>query len=197
MNIIVLGDSIAWGAFDKEKGGWVERLKTFLFNYDCFVYNCSVSGDTSTDVLFRMHNELMARKDDEEGTGIIIAIGANDCGFDNDGIPETTPEAFIDNIQKIYVRAKSFTNNILFVGLTGIDDKRTSPVHWDDNLNYGDESAREYNEELSKFCLRHKIPFADVVELDKNDTVDGCHPNEITHEKIFLLIKEYVKPWYE
>jgi lysophospholipase L1-like esterase len=27
VKILVFGDSIAWGAFDLEKGGWVEKIK--------------------------------------------------------------------------------------------------------------------------------------------------------------------------
>ena len=55
VKILVFGDSVAWGAFDNEKGGWVERLKThFLQNYEehrIGVYNFSVSSNDTRDVL--------------------------------------------------------------------------------------------------------------------------------------------------
>ena len=47
MTICVFGDSITWGASDYEKGGWVERLKTYLMKNknDVDVYNLGVSGE--------------------------------------------------------------------------------------------------------------------------------------------------------
>jgi len=196
MNIIVLGDSIAWGAFDEQKGGWVERLKTHLFKHDCFVYNCSVSGDTSKDLLCRMAIEIKARKDENEETGIIIAIGANDCGFDNTKkIVATLPE-YYDNIKEIYNYAKSHTKNILFVGLTPVDDKRSQPVHWDENLNYNTAHTKQYNDALKQFCDNNKIMYVSLIDLKAYDFVDGVHPNEAVHEQIFLRVKDKIKNWY-
>ena len=58
MEIIVFGDSIAYGAWDKE-GGWVQRLRKILdvktlSNPDQFylVYNLSIDG-ADTELLLK------------------------------------------------------------------------------------------------------------------------------------------------
>lgn len=197
MNIIVLGDSIAWGAFDEQKGGWVERLKTHLFKHDCFVYNCSVSGDTSADLLCRMAIEIKARKDKNEDLGIIIAIGANDCGFDNTKKLAATLPTYHEHINEMYKYAKNHTDNILFVGLTQVDDKRTQPVHWDENLNYNNEHTKQYNDALKQVCVLNKIMYVSLIDLKSNNFVDGVHPNKTTHQQIFLRVKAKIKQWYK
>ncbi|MCK5416236.1 hypothetical protein KAI92_02295 [Candidatus Parcubacteria bacterium] len=49
--ILVFGDSIAWGAFDCDYGGWVERLKIkYLKTYKkegLGVYNLSISSNNT------------------------------------------------------------------------------------------------------------------------------------------------------
>ena len=71
MVITVFGDSVAWGAFDEKKGGWVDRFK--LHHSDC-VYNLGVSGDKSFDLLKRFQVECVARKPNV----IFFAVGIND-----------------------------------------------------------------------------------------------------------------------
>ena len=55
--IFIFGDSIAYGAWDPA-GGWVERLRQWLFvttrdeyNLGTFLYNLSIVGDTTADLL--------------------------------------------------------------------------------------------------------------------------------------------------
>ena len=57
--ICIFGDSIAWGASDLEFGGWVARLRNYLETekYDSSIYNCSISGDSTQDLLKRFSNE--------------------------------------------------------------------------------------------------------------------------------------------
>jgi hypothetical protein len=66
--IFLFGDSIAYGAWDPE-GGWVERLRQWLFvttrdeyNLGTFLYNLSIVGDTTTDLLKRFTTEIEARQ---------------------------------------------------------------------------------------------------------------------------------------
>jgi len=74
--ICIFGASTTWGAWDKEKGGWVNRLRLFFDkNYDNVdVYNLGVSGDTSNGLLKRFKIECEAR----EPTIILISMGEND-----------------------------------------------------------------------------------------------------------------------
>ena len=85
MNILVFGDSIAYGANDLELGGWVNRLGLHLdkkYDYDYNVFNFGVSGEITTEVLARFDSECKARcgKQGNE-TVIIFAIGINDTSM--------------------------------------------------------------------------------------------------------------------
>ena len=77
--ILVFGDSIARGAVDLEKGGWVERLRIYFVNNskDKSVYNLGISGDTTENLLKRFMNECKVR----EPEIIIFAIGVNDSAI--------------------------------------------------------------------------------------------------------------------
>jgi lysophospholipase L1-like esterase len=197
MNIIVFGDSIAWGAFDHEKGGWVERLKSYLFDYECFVYNCSVSGNTSADIHMRMGNEINSRIDKGEEIGIIIAVGANDCGFDNEKNLKIYSDDFESILNLILSKAKAVTKNICFVGLTPIDDSKTNPVSWDSNLNYSDSYTKTYNDIIKSFCQKNNVLFADVRDrIKKEELPDGCHLYSSAHEKICDIVRGKIAEWY-
>ncbi len=84
MNICVFGDSIVWGAYDPENGGWATLLRNYFESADSppyfreagdvEVYNCGVSGDKTEDLLKRFEVEAQAR----EPNLIIFAIGIND-----------------------------------------------------------------------------------------------------------------------
>ena len=89
--ILVFGDSVAWGAWDKE-GGWVARLRKLVdertlstpefHNVDFFmVYNLGVSGDTSKWLLKRFEPGVKQRLKEKDKTIIIIAIGKTILAF--------------------------------------------------------------------------------------------------------------------
>ena len=77
-SICIFGDSIVWGAADTEKQGWVNRLAIYCSNnldYNCFIYNLGIPGETTTGLLKRLELESSARMP----TKIVIAIGTNDA----------------------------------------------------------------------------------------------------------------------
>ena len=83
--ILIYGDSITYGAWDTEQGGWVARLRKFLDNkadedekYYYLVYNLGISGNNSTDILSRFEFEAKQRVREEGETIIIFALGTND-----------------------------------------------------------------------------------------------------------------------
>ena len=60
--LCVFGDSITWGAWDVEKGGWVNRLRLFIDkeNLNYRVFNCGVGGDTTKELVARVSSEMAA-----------------------------------------------------------------------------------------------------------------------------------------
>ena len=82
--ICVFGDSTAWGAWDKEKGGWVNRLWLYCAEKAndenlTEIYNLSISGGTTETILARFENEARVRHAD----ALIFQTGANDSSDKN------------------------------------------------------------------------------------------------------------------
>ena len=131
--ILIFGDSIAWGAFDSENGGWVNRLKLYMWSKDDIdVYNLGISGNKTPNLLERFESDIKSRI--EEGLEVIImfAIGINDSYFlhsKNDNV--TKFDDFKKNIGKLIILAKKFSSKIIFVGLNPIDEIKTTPIPWD------------------------------------------------------------------
>jgi len=123
--ILIFGDSIAYGAWDKE-GGWVQRLRKFLdeknltdSDFYCRVYNLGISGNSSKNLLERFEFETKQRLKESEETIIVFAIGINDSYFVHSENSHRVPiNKFKENIQKLTDLAKKFSSKIIFVGLT-------------------------------------------------------------------------------
>ncbi len=135
---LVFGDSIVYGAWDKE-GGWVQRLRKFLEEKqeDVLVYNLGVSGDTTDSLLERFQAEAKARLKDSEGV-IIISIGVNDSHlFKNKNCVPL--EKFQQNIKRLVSLSKEISSKVIFVGLTPVDETKTTPIPWDKDRFYKNE----------------------------------------------------------
>lgn len=134
-NICIFGDSIIWGAFDTEKGGWANRLKIFLEKEfrDVAVYNLGISGDITDDVLERFESESRAR----EANVLVFAIGINDSQYikskDN---PHTPLEKFKNNLKDLIAKSRAFTDKIVFIGFADIDESKTMPIPWRPDTYY-------------------------------------------------------------
>lgn len=192
-SICIFGDSATWGAWDKEMGGWANRLRLFIDNNnfnDGFVYNLGVSGDTTEQLLKRLDKEMEAR----EPNIIIFSIGENDSiDLENAGNNLVPLEKFEANLNKLIDKAKKTTNRILFLGLAPIDEKKTTPVLWDDEAFYKTANIENYDKKLMEAADKNKVEYIRVFgALEKKDLSDGLHPNESGHEKIFLKVKNFL-----
>jgi len=185
--ILIFGDSITYGAFDK-KGGWVERLKEKLMGKDILVYNLGVSGDTTIDLLDRFENETRARYDND--TTLILEIGINDSYHS-----DITPEMFENNIQELIKKAKKYSKKIVFLGLTPVDESKTNPLPWNKNAFYKNNKIQKYDNIIKEVCKRNSIHFIEISNnFAKTDYKillhDGLHPNTKGHEKIFEIVSK-------
>jgi len=192
--ICVFGASITWGAFDDEKGGWVERLKTYFWKSDNDFYNLGISGDKSTDLLKRFKAECKAR----EPNVILISIGINDSQYINDrNNPRTPIGEFKDNIQKLIEIGQAFTGKIIFVGLNPVDESKTMPIPWSPEKYYTNENIQEYNNVVKSICEENNLSFIEIfdnwMKSDyKNLLEDGLHPNSKGHKKIFETVNDFL-----
>jgi len=191
-SICVFGDSTAWGAWDLEKGGWVNRLWFHVAKRkdDDYVevYNCSVSGGTTDTILERFESEAKIRSAD----ALIFQTGGNDASYGNaPGNYLVSPEKFKENLEEIIKRAKKITENIIFMDLKNCDESKTMPVSWAD-IYYTNENIKKYSAIMQDVCQENNIIFLDMNPLDNNDFDDGLHPNAKGHEKVFFQVRDFL-----
>ncbi len=190
--ICIFGDSIAFGANDFEKGGWADQLKVYLRKKNFITtYNLGVSGDNSDDLLERLEAECIAR----EPNVILIAIGTNDSQYVHSKNNHRISLAkFQENLAALMKKTKLFTEKVVFVGLTKVDESKTMPIPWNPIAYYDDENIKLYNSAIENFCQKNKILFIPMLDaLKKDDFEDGLHPNSKGHAKMFKRLKSFLE----
>ena len=190
MSICVFGDSTAWGAWDEEKGGWVNRLRLSLEykNYEPQVYNLAIDGDTSEGVRERFEAEAALR----EAGIVIIAIGANDSGTDEGGNFFISAAQFEDNLRALANTANKLGYVMVFLDFENIDESKTNPVSWA-NVYYSEEDLDKYSAIMKTVAEESNIYFCSIRGLLTNeDLADGLHPNESGHAKIAETVEKYL-----
>ncbi len=200
--ILIFGDSIAYGEYDT-KGGWAQRLRNFLHkkasgDSDYFsVYNLGVNrGDTTNDLLKRFSAETKARI--EKKPVFIFSIGINDSTLlYNKKVSKNLPWVdlvhFKTNLKNLIKKARHFSDKIIFIGLTPIDESKTTPVPWRLELSYKKERVKKYDAAIKKICKEKKVEYIGLFnKLEITDLKDGLHPNSQGHQKLFEFIKDFL-----
>lgn len=203
-NILVFGDSISYGFYD-EKGGWVDRLKITLLElsrkeklpHDLKVYNLGISGDTTDDLLEHFECEVKPRDWESQETIIIFAFGVNDSII-IDGNQKVPQKRFSDNVSTLIKTARKYSDKILFVGPIPVGEAKVSPMPWSTIEYCKNEKISEYNNILKNLCKDNKLTFLDMFgrwkKLDYESLLDdGLHPNTKGHERIYEIVKKYLK----
>ncbi len=190
--LCIFGDSIVRGKFDFKEGGWAERIRRVLEDVEereWSVYVLGVSNDTTTSLLKRIQVEIEARKPEV----IMIAIGVNDARYIETADHLETPlPAFRENLKKILDIARGFTQDVIFLGITQVDESKTMPIPWRTDLYYTEKNVAMYNDALEAFCKKHSVDFIPVFDLiTKDDLPDGLHPNPEGHAKIAKKMLKY------
>lgn len=203
MRIIVFGDSIAYGAWDKE-GGWVARLRKFLDkitmtdpDFYCIVYNCGIPGNTTKELLKRFDFETKQRLTKEDEAIFIFEIGANDAQFNlKKKVNAVKQEDFRKNIKKLIKKAKKFSSKTIFLSIKPVDEKRAIVVPWMPEISYQNKYIQQYNQIIKEECEKNKVHFIDLfetmLEFPKNLLEDGIHPNSKGHELIYQTVKKFL-----
>jgi lysophospholipase L1-like esterase len=200
MNICIFGDSITWGASDYEKSGWVERLKSYCMESckDIAIYNLGISGDNTNNLLRRFKAEAETR----EPNLIIFAIGINDSLYiQTKGNHSVDLGRFKSNLSELVKIAQKITDNIMFVGITRVDESKTMPRPWGVSERYYDnKSVEEYDTVIREFCGENGLEYIDMKGIIKIDDIeDGLHPNSRRHEKMFRAVlktlNKFLRTW--
>lgn len=157
-----------------------------------YVYNLGIPGDNSKYLLERLENEILSRWEEEDGELIvIIAIGVNDSQYIlSDKKCRTGINDFRKNLKGFLKIIRKFTNRIIFLGLTNINEKITASY---DEKTYKNEYISDYNSIIENFCENNRLFFIPMFGLLKDsDLEDRLHPNSQGHEKIFQKVKNFL-----
>ena len=200
----IFGDSITYGAWDFDEGGWANRFRKFLDKKNLvstknyfLVYNLGIDGDGTADLLKRIDEESRYRF---QGTGIesraiIFAIGTNDSCYQGTKNNVATPlNLFENNLSEVIKKARNFTSEIIFIGIAKGNDKDTAPLKSSTSGKcYDKENIIIYNNIIKKICKKEGVLFVDILNnMADEDFYDGLHPNSKGHQKISETLKDFL-----
>ena len=193
--ITVFGDSITYGAWDKENGGWVNRLRLMLENNtDNFyhIFNLGIPGETTTGVNSQFNYEYGYRFHPGFTNILVFAIGINDSlvGFGQNSVPL---DIFKNNINSLIEKSKKYTNHIAFVGLTRVDGDIIPQEPHPLMSTFINSEIDKYDKALKDICKSQSVQYIDVHNVvDTTELSDGLHPDNIGHQKLAEKIYETI-----
>ncbi|HZY94085.1 MAG TPA: GDSL-type esterase/lipase family protein [Candidatus Bathyarchaeia archaeon] len=185
--VIVFGDSVAMGLWD-ERGGWPERLWD---GHSRIVYNLGVDGNTSEDVKNRFSLEAKSRGANKNSV-IIFAVGINDSSRMN-GENRVKLAKYMSNMERLIDQAKGqFTEKILCVGLTRIDESKTDPFILEKTISFFAADQNAYDSALRTVCDRKGVSYVSLknLKLENHLSDDGVHPLSSGHAIIAKRVLE-------
>ena len=198
MNILVFGDSIAYGKWD-EQGGWVQRLRKYIdkkYNLidepkSWLVYNLGIPGDLAVRLPERLTIELSQRFFNEE-TLVIFAIGINDSCANNWMSGKLTPDdEFKTAIQQSITIAKQYNCKICGIGLTPINESKSK------GRLFNNKDVERFEDMLAEVYSEMNIPMLRLLGQLKTSQfdrllVDAVHPNSTGHQILFEKVKGFL-----
>jgi len=202
--IFIFGDSLSYGKWDTETSGWAGRLRRHLDEkvmdgkgyFETF--NFGLPGDFSGGLLRRFESDLKPRFRDGEDIVIVFQIGINDTQFVSAaGQVRTSNEEFAGNLKNLIGIAQKYTQKIVFIGLTPVNEEQTLTVPWYHDDYYKNNWIKEYNEVMKSAAKEkgaHFLGLFDKLSEKRyfENLVDGLHPNSKGHERLFRIIRDFL-----
>ncbi len=194
MRILVFGDSIAWGAFDTEKGGWVDRLKQYIMKPGVYdeVFNLCDPGSTTElipNYLEQVCSTIIRKK--KKQNAIILSVGINDSQVSRaTSEPRTHLKQFKKNMESMIRIALKFVDTVIVIGLIPVNEKKVNS--WLYEIDYKNEVIVQYNTVLKDLAKKYGAHFITMTKLNTNMLYDGLHPNTKGHQKIFEIVRDYL-----
>jgi lysophospholipase L1-like esterase len=198
MRILVFGDSIAYGCWDPE-GGWVERLrrdymmreeKDGFNDTQPLLFNLGIPGEMAEGVVKRLALETRARKWLGEELMILVAVGINDTMIYK-GVEANSTELFEGELRRITAAARQFSDKVVFVGLTAVEEKVCNTK----DICYQNDRIALFEQTLRRIGEEYTVPVVEVFEhFQKTDGLlaDGLHPNGDGHKFIAGAVRPYI-----
>lgn len=199
-NILIFGASIVHGV-GAAKSGWADQIKQHFHAemygpdgtgdgyYD--VYELGIPGGSLPDLLARFEDELRARVGSATHNDIyvVFSAGTNDSKWHRDTAQHLfSADDFAANVHAFIHLAKEYTDNILAVGVTPIDESQF-PLENGQRL-LSNERIRSFEQALQRTCEDEDVQFVPIFDRVPGDWTqaylgrDGVHPTDAGHEWI-------------
>ena len=205
MDIYCFGDSITFGDYDAERGGWVDRLKADGMarsvasgQEDGAVVNLGIGGETTGMMRSRLTSELEARLDAGARSLVVLAYGANDAA-DLDGRFRVPQEEYVENLSWAIDEARRLRCEVWLMNVTPVAPAADGIRNASGRLRSNAVVAR-YNAALEVLSQRKSVELLDVNgafprdELASLFVADGVHPNAEGHARICARVRERLAP---
>ncbi len=186
-NILIFGDSISTGKGVAKDKSWPVLLGKHFDKqnrYSPLVHNLSFPGESTKEVVKRFPFEVKTRVKKGSKTSVIFAVGINDAKcVEKETNPSTTEEVFKENIGFLIRSAQEYADDIAFVGLSSVDEKKTLPAG---SIYFSNERIARYSHMIKDVCDESGVLFIDL-EKDFNTNFlaeDGIHLNNLGHQMI-------------
>ncbi|MDQ2973741.1 MAG: GDSL-type esterase/lipase family protein [bacterium] len=207
MRIIVFGDSIAEGLYDGH-GGWVSRLagaenSKSVKNIEAeknWVINASIKANTLEGVMERFAKEYEVRVKPDDKSLVLLAIGINDAAL-RDNLVLTDEFEFAEKYGKLIEMAYDYTDNVLAVGLTAVDEEISENLkHLFADKTYPNNRINLFEDCIKQVCFDKSVPFLPIHDdflktLTRTPHLlspDGLHPGDNGHKYIFERVSAAV-----
>lgn len=118
--------------------------------------------------------------------------------INNKNAVQIEKEKFKKNILKLMKLSKQFSNKIIFIGLTPVEESKMTLIDSSQGeISYRNDYIEKYNAIIREVCREKNIYFIEVFDEWKKIKYkkllkDGLHPNSNGHKKIFEAVKEFL-----
>ena len=182
MNIVITGDSFVEGV-GVSSGGWAQMLADRTKELAVSIFG--IGGQTSQDLMKRIAGEIGS-----ETAVVIISIGVNDSRIRPSLRRNEVPiDQFEDNVEKAICAVLEHGASCLVVGLTTVDEARTSPFK-EDKI-YQNKSIAAYDEVLRLKSHELNVGYVTVPSIadEQGALADGLHPSDVGHNRILSVVE--------
>lgn len=190
-NIILFGDSIAFGDQVKFNYSWARML---LNNKKIGVVNHAVRGFSTINYEKNFEDLLKSSLNKNSKNIVLIALGINDSVLIKNK-EYVSLEKYEQLLTKFVNFAKKYVDDIVLIGLTSCDEKRTCPISWSEvDTRYKNDRIIKYDNLLMDIARKKCVGYIRLMDIIKPElTVDGLHPNYKCHKKLYDIISEYIE----
>lgn len=207
-HILIFGASTVHGVGAAQ--GWADRLKAKLHGemftsggqraYE--IYELGISATSLQDMQARFESELKARVPERvrrEDIYVVFSAGTNDSiAVDEPGHHVRSADDFAALVHSYVHLVKDYTDNILAVGITPVDEAKTMPLA-NGRVYFTNERLGAFEAALQEAAGNEGvrcIPLHGQVASDWAGTAlyeDGLHPNDAGHEWIAAQVEPVLR----